>query len=178
MTSSPRGVRTGGYAVGTSESLAQTTLQWLPSLPLILLPQTMSLACVDAVVGKLLSRSWSTGRHEMRDQRLEHQVPQLRDETQDSEVVVIVDHANWNAVCAAVVVELLLKEHFPMLAFARPQDDLLDITKTVLVLCSNGCFSRPLFVKQLFQARALAVGVIPIVAETNFQFPTTAWYLS
>ena len=70
------------------------------------------------------------GRHEMTDQRLEHQIPELRDATQ--EVVVVVDHTNWKAVCVAVIAELLLKAHFPMLALPRPQDELPEITKIVL----------------------------------------------
>ena len=81
---------------------------------------------------------------------------------------------NWKTVCA-VLVELLLTAHFPMLALPRPQDDLPEITKIVLVICSSLCFFRPVLVKQLLQARALGVGVIRVIAETSFQFPTHAW---
>ena len=43
-------------AYGISEEMARTTLLWLASRPVILLPSTMSVACADAVAGKLVGR--------------------------------------------------------------------------------------------------------------------------
>ena len=43
-------------AYGISEEMARATLLWLASRPVILLPSTMSVACADAVAGKLVGR--------------------------------------------------------------------------------------------------------------------------
>ena len=39
-------------------------------------------------------------------------------------------------------------------------------------MSSNGCFQKPRFVRQLFQAEQLGIGAIPIIVDDSFQFPS------
>mmetsp|Transcript_24442 Transcript_24442/g.64284 ORF Transcript_24442/g.64284 Transcript_24442/m.64284 type:complete len:92 (+) Transcript_24442:127-402(+) len=85
---------------------------------MIFLPWTMSVACADAVAGKLVVRGTGDGvcaRHDHRRKRRslgdEHQVlDSVADVAMpDScEVVSVADHSNWQAVCTAFVLKELL----------------------------------------------------------------------
>ena len=57
-----------------------------------------------------------------------------------------------------------------------PDESLLEGTTSLLVVCSTGCFQRPSFVRQLFEAEARGVVAIPIIADGSFQFPSDAMY--
>jgi len=120
---------------------------------------------------------------EPRAARVEHHVTGVLSDSsvhEVSEVVAVVDHTNWEAVCAAFVVQELLKQEFPLESLVPqvlgPLDSIPRKTSMMLVICSNGCFQRAEFVRQLFEGQALMVKVVPIVAHANFQFPTSAFY--
>ena len=57
-----------------------------------------------------------------------------------------------------------------------PDEPLPESTTTVLVVCSNGCFQTPGFVRQLLQAESRRVGAIPIVVDGSFSFPSEFMY--
>ena len=128
------------YGIGLE--MVQHTLWWLGTRPRIVLPCAMSLAGVDAVVGKLISRRG--GRDEMatvacmestttipdteesgvaeggtrwrQPQRVSHQVvePYRWLTPATVSVVSIVDHSNQESVCTALLVKELLKTFFPL----------------------------------------------------------------
>ena len=54
----------------------------------------------------------------------------------------------------------------------RQDEDLPEITTTVLVVCSNGCFQDRSFVRLLLQADSSALGALPIIVDGSFQFPS------
>ena len=175
-----------------SEAMVKETFNWLRGLPRILLPQQITRASMVAVVGRLTMRT--SGKHERSpvegvssqvssDQEAEfvqHQVSSIPDSAAASQVAALVDHSNQEAVCTAFLIQELLKAHFPLLDLVpyilTEQDDISSFTTTVLVICSNGCFQRKAFVRQLFQAASAEVGVITVVVEQNFRFPTEAFY--
>ena len=43
-------------------------------------------------------------------------------------------------------------------------------------MSSNGCFQRPSFVRQLFQAASRGIGAITVIVDASFQFPSDAFY--
>ena len=57
-----------------------------------------------------------------------------------------------------------------------PDESLPESTTSLLVVCSTGCFQRPSFVRQLFEAETRGVVAIPIIADGGFQFPSDAMY--
>ena len=46
----------------------------------------------------------------------------------------------------------------------------------MLVVCSNGCFQTPGFVRQLLQAESRGVAAIPIIVDGSFRFPSEPMY--
>jgi len=96
------------------------------------------------------------------------------------QVAAMVDHSSLEAVCTALLIRELLKGHFPLLDLVPHilgQEEVLTArTKVLLVVCSNGCFQQRPFVDQLFQAASVRAGVITVVAEQSFRFPTEAFY--
>ena len=44
------------------------------------------------------------------------------------------------------------------------------------MVCSNGCFQRPSFVRQLFQAQSRGIKAVPIIVDGSFQFPSETFY--
>ena len=94
-------------------------------------------------------------------------------------VVTIVDHANQESVCTALLVRELLKRFFFLTGPGHvlgPEEHLPASVTTVLVMSSNGCLQRPSFVRQLFQAEARGIGAIPIIVDDSFQFPSDALF--
>jgi len=94
-------------------------------------------------------------------------------------VVSIVDHSNQESVCTALLVGELLKRFFPLTAAGHvlgPEESLPTSVTTLLVMCSNGCFQKPSFVRQLLQTKANGIGAIPIIVEERFQFPSDALF--
>ena len=89
-------------------------------------------------------------------------------------VVSIVDHTTQESVCTAILLKEMLKPHCPLTGAGHvlgADEGLPDSTTIVLAVCSNGCFQKPFFVRQLFEAEARSLTVIPIVADSSFQFP-------
>ena len=128
---------------GISLELVQTTLWWLGTRPCIVLPRAISLAGVDAVVDKLVSRSQE--RHEMTTVAfVRSTINSHEEEHEDNEetlvrhwrsgqtvshfvaepsrslmraevpVVSIVDHSNQESVRTTLLVRELLKRFFPL----------------------------------------------------------------
>ena len=189
---------------GISLEMAQTTLWWLGIRPCIVLPRAISLAGVDAVVEKLVSRR--QGRNEMAtvtfmrstvnsaEENEETQICQWRPGatvshfvTEASQsltpatvlVVSIVDHCNQESMCTALLVRELLKKYSPLSGAGyvlEPHENLPASVTAVLVMSSNGCFQRPNFVRQLFQAEARGIGAIPIIVDESFRFPSDALF--
>ena len=184
---------------GISLEMAQETLWWLGARPWIVLPRAISVAGVDAVVAKLVSRR--QGRDEMATvasvlstierpeedeeevsrwrpwQTISHQViePSQWSTPATVPVVSIVDHSNQESVCTALLVKELLKRFFPLTGAGHvlgPAEALPTGATTLLVMSSNGCFQKPHFVRQLFQAEARGIGAIPIIVDDSFQFPS------
>ena len=94
-------------------------------------------------------------------------------------VVSIVDHSSQESVCTALLVRELLKKIFPFTGpgpLLGPDEDLPASATTLLVMCSNGCFLKPAFVRQLFQAEARGMGAIPIIVDEGFHFPSDALF--
>jgi len=98
----------------------------------------------------------------------------------ECEVVSVVDHSNNEAVCAALIVRELLIPYYPLLSkvphVLGRDEDVPTGVRTVLVICSTGCFHQPSFVRQLFQVEALGAGAVPVVVETGFRFPSHTWF--
>ena len=94
-------------------------------------------------------------------------------------VVSIVDHTNQESVCTALLVRELLKRFFP---FTGPghvlghDEHLPESTTLLLVMSSNGCFQRPSFVRQLFQAEKRGIGAVPIIVDDRFQHPSDVFF--
>ena len=44
------------------------------------------------------------------------------------------------------------------------------------MVCSSGCFQRPSFVRQLFQAQSRGIRAVLIIVDGNFQFPSEPFY--
>ena len=94
-------------------------------------------------------------------------------------LVSIVDHRNLESVCTALIVQELLKTRYPLTGAGHvvgPDESLPEGTTSLLVVCSTGCFQRPSFVRQLFEAETRGVVAIPIIADGSFQFPSDAMY--
>ena len=94
-------------------------------------------------------------------------------------VVSIVDHTNQESVCTALLVRELLKSFFPLSGPGHvlgPDENVPTNATLLLVISSNGCFQRPGFVHQLFQAERLGIGAIPIILGDVFHFPSEAFF--
>ena len=79
-------------------------------------------------------------------------------------LVSIVDHRNLESVCTALLVQELLKTRYPLTGAGHvvgPDESLPEGTTSLLVVCSTGCFQRPSFVRQLFEAEARGVVATP-----------------
>jgi hypothetical protein len=46
----------------------------------------------------------------------------------------------------------------------------------LLVTCSNGCFASPFVAKSLLRAAEIGVGVLPVISEESFRFPTKSFF--
>jgi len=194
---------------GISIDMAQQTLWWLGTRPWIVLPRSISSAGVDGVVEKLVSRRRGTREmstvsfvtstvsstiNEVSEENEETIVNQWRSGPTVSHlvtepvewstpaavtVVSIVDHANQESVCTALLVRELLKSFFPLSGPGHvlgPNENLPQNATLLLVMSSNGCFQRPGFVRQLFQAEHLGIGAIPIIVDGGFHFPSDAFF--
>jgi len=177
---------------GISLELVQATLRWLPGLPQIVMPQDITLACVDAVVEKLVvrrggkceaasvpgivSEKTQTASDSVGDVFWKHRV-QLLDDTASPagcRVVAVVDHSNSEVLCTAHVITELLKVHCPRMTkvshvLGRGEHVSEDV-RIVLVICSTSCFHQTSFVRQLVEAAARGVQILAITAE-NFKAP-------
>ena len=94
-------------------------------------------------------------------------------------VVSVVDHTNQEAVCTALLVRELLKKFFPLTGPGHvlgPEENLPRNATMLLVMSSNGCFQRPYFVRQLFQAERLGIGAIPVIVDDSFRFPSDLFF--
>ena len=88
-------------------------------------------------------------------------------------------HRNLESVSTALLVQELLKTRYPLTGAGHvvgPDESLPESTTSLLVVCSTGCFQRPSFVRQLFEAETRGVVAIPIIADGSFQFPSDAMY--
>ena len=177
---------------GINEAMAKDTFKWLQGLPRILLPQQINKACMNAVVARLIGRKG--GKHELslvqgmsnrqstisEGAFIEHNVTSTPEASTTCEVAALVDHFNQESVCTTLLIREFLKAHFPLLdllpRILGPEDDLTKASKVLLVICSSECFQRKAFVRQLFQAASVGVGVITVVAEQSFRFPTEDFY--
>lgn len=92
-------------------------------------------------------------------------------------VVSVVDHSNWEAVCAALIIQELMKPFSPLLCMVPhvlgADETMSDAVTIVLVICSSGCFQRAAFVQQLMEAASRRAGVVPIIIEKSFDIPKT-----
>ena len=82
-------------------------------------------------------------------------------------------------VCEAIVLVELLKRHLPLTlrsAVLGPNETITETTTTLLVVCSNGCFQKPSFVRQLFQAQSHGIRAVPIIVHGSFLFPSEPFY--
>ena len=191
---------------GISLQMTQETLWWLGTRPWIVLPRSINSGGVDAVVEKLVGRKKgrkematvpsvlsiinSYGHDENEENEVCHWRPRETVSHLVSEprgwsapaavtVVSIVDHTNQESVCAALLVRELLKRFFPLTGPGHvlgPDENLPASATLLLVMSSNGCFQRPSFVRQLFQAASRGIGAIPVIVDDSFQFPSDALY--
>lgn len=192
---------------GVSVPMVKDTLRWLPSCPRVQLPQNLTLAVVDAVAGKLVSRQ--RGRLEMSPQRgieshrvsrarkssptcslaedvgdiphVVHRVQDLADPVADTrcQIAVIVHSKNWDAVCAAHMVQKMLIPYLPptlewMVHVVSDDEALPHDLSILVVICTNGCFFSAPFARKLLQAEGAGAHLIPVVAEPQFRFPSDA----
>ena len=191
---------------GISLQMTQETLWWLGTRPWIMLPRSINSGGVDAVVEKLVGRKKgrqemgtvpsvlsvinSHGHHEEEENEVCHWRSRKTVSHLVSEptrwfapaavtVVSIVDHTNQESVCTALLVRELLKRFFPLTGPGHvlgPDENLPASATLLLVMNSNGCFQRPGFVRQLFQAASRGIGAIPVIVDASFQFPSDAFY--
>ena len=186
---------------GINVGKAQEALRWLRTQPSIHLPQQLSLVTMDVVAGKLVSRQ--QGRYAFSGHRgiesrsvshelatpntisgsvatrhAEHYVQDLVDpvEMPTCRVAAIVDMADREAVCAALLFEEmlvhLLLNSWEQVPFIIPEDsDVPANVDVVLIVCTNGCFHSPPFVRQVLAADETGVHFIPVVAVEHFRFP-------
>ena len=164
-------------AYGISLDMVQDTMRWLRELPQIVLPSALDMPSVDAVVSKLVSRRH--GQEEMKpvenllsnvvcvegagNVNLHHVSPKALKKASQAAVVSIVDDTVQEALCAAFLLKEFLKEYFPLSEAGHvlgPNESLPETTTTLLVVCSNGCFQRPSFVRHLFEAEARGIGAV------------------
>lgn len=174
---------------GISVGMTQETLSWLSGLPTILLERTVTLSCINAVTAKLVARQGRkcetvpepgmTVREEQETQSSHVFLRPVRDflGVPDScSVFFLVDHANLEAVCTALIVEELLQKRASLQEngshIVAEGDEIAETAKTIVVVCSNGCFLQAGFARQLCRAAELSAGIVPIVAEGGFRFPT------
>ena len=186
---------------GISIEMAKQTLWWLGTRPCVVLPRSISATGVDAVVEKLVCRR--KGRREMAtvssirsiiDEQEENAASHWRSRQAISHlvsepvgwstpaavaVVSIVDHTNQESVCTALLVRELLKRFFPLTGPGHvlgPDENLPESATLLLVMSSNGCFQRPSFVRQLFQAERRGIGALPIIVDDRFQYPSDVFF--
>jgi len=174
---------------GIHVEMAQDTLRWLLVRPQIVLPHAMTMAGVDATVAKLIQRKH--GRTETVSVVGVLSVEEGCDKVcvthtesrlappPTLEVVSVVDHRTQESVCAALLLQDLLQRHYPLMGtgyVVGPDECLPESATTVLVVCSNGCFQTPGFVRQLLQAESRGVAAIPIIVDGSFRFPSEPMY--
>ena len=190
---------------GISLQMTQETLWWLGTRPWIVLPRSINSCGVDAVVEKWSAerkenRRWppchpcyrsSKHGHDENEKSevchwrsrntVSHLVSEPRGWSAPAAVTVvsIVDHTNQESVCTALLVCELLKRFFPLTGPGHvlgPDENLPASATLLLVMSSNGCFQRPSFVRQLFQAASRGIGAIPVIVDASFQFPSDAFF--
>lgn len=199
---------------GISLAMARGTLQRLSTRRQVILPPSITLECMQSVVGHLVDRKlhkrtsssdagvsvkfevacssvvpvpstsrdvWARGLSEEPESHSNCLMVHVQqDLSRECEVVSVVDHSNNEAVCAALIVRELLIPYYPLLSkvphVLGRDEDVPKGVRTVLVICSTGCFHQPCFVRQLFQVEALGAGAVPVVVETGFRFPSDTWF--
>jgi len=187
---------------GISVDMVRKTLDWLSTRPRIVLPCRTTLSSMQSVSDKLTKRRCgkvetvsvsgmrtvdvsdcmgvvvSSGSDLRADAVLECHLQDGAPDVQAHKgrtVVSIVDHANDEAVCAALIIQRLLQVHFPLgtkvpYVVARCDDIPLDVTMA-LVICSNGCFQQAQVVRHLLQAHAGGSGCFQSSWMQHFVFP-------
>ena len=187
------------YGIGLD--IVRETLHWLRTRPRVVLPRRTTLSSMQSVADRLVKRRGgnmeqvSVGgmrtvyvgdclsvvenpgfelRASVFEHRVQHEAPHVP-VPKGSMVVSIVDHANDEAVCAAFIIERLLRVHFPLGTQAphmlASSDHIPTGVTAELVICSNGCFQQAQVVRHLLQAHAMGVRVLPVYRGVRFPLP-------
>ena len=172
---------------GISLDMILATLKWLPGFPQITLPKSMTLACVVIVVDMLIARKGGNCdganvpgivSENARGGEAARQRMQLLTDGRpplSCQVVSVVDHSNSEAVCTAHILRELLTTHCPLMTkvphVIGADEHVADDVHMVLMICSNGCFRRGCFVRQVVEAAALGARILPILVEEGCHIP-------
>ncbi|CAK0827346.1 unnamed protein product [Prorocentrum cordatum] len=99
----------------------------------------------------------------------------------EASYLILVDYKKNYAICTALIVKELLiaecqgrAERIPQLV---PHSSQVPVTAMFLmIICTTDCLRNPMFAKGIMYAAEIGVGVLPIIAETSFQFPMSVLY--
>ena len=95
----------------------------------------------------------------------------------ETAIPILADMSNSEALCAAHILQKVLMPHFihDMMLMPRVLEasNILSLSATSLVLmCSNGCFHHPQFIRLLLEAADLRTSWVPVLQDEGFRFPS------
>jgi hypothetical protein len=154
---------------GIDLPMIQESLRWLRTLPSFKLPTLVEPKEVQQLVN-LVSENGSHGV------KVSDLTFHKSDAATTTETAMVVDRANSEAVCAAYILKALLTPlclHDPKMqpTIILSGEDVPSTTKTLIVVCSTGCFEQKDMISSLLSAAELTVRCLPIVQEDSFRFP-------
>jgi len=161
---------------GITQEMIAAALQWARMLPCITFPSSVSEE-VTLDLAELLVKKRRLGELKWRESPW-----------RATEVCICVDHANNEAISAALCLQKML---LPMLALANSDllpwilpeatavgfpalTNLARGSRSVVLLCTTGCLESPSFLETISGMATTSPPTMPAVAEEAFRFPAKA----
>eukprot|EP00930_Biecheleria_cincta_P022678 TRINITY_DN16531_c0_g1_i1.p1 TRINITY_DN16531_c0_g1~~TRINITY_DN16531_c0_g1_i1.p1 ORF type:complete len:1023 (+),score=128.73 TRINITY_DN16531_c0_g1_i1:127-3069(+) len=151
---------------GIDLPMVQNMLHWMQKQKTIYLPESLS----ENVVADLC-------KHIISGQSGSISPPKPPAANLNSEVVILADQTNMQAVSTAYILSKMLTPHFAHNPVMLPKvwqegQTVLGSLKAMLVICTNGAFEQLTFLNQLIRAEELDALPLPILSSETFRFPT------
>jgi len=162
---------------GMTLTWVQDTFRWLGSQPELVMPEKPSKHTIDHLTARLVQTP-DTSKQELLAEA---------DGLPDTNVFVVLDHENFEAIATGHILCMLLKEHFIQEHFIHDVGNLPFIlpreTKwpprgdSLMLLCTRGCLQQEFVLRAIGSTAQSAERLLPILADEDFCFPKQGAFL-
>ncbi|CAK0909838.1 unnamed protein product [Prorocentrum cordatum] len=102
-------------------------------------------------------------------------------DVQHAAYLILVDYKRNDAICTGLIVKELLTKECEGFSERIPQllprsSQVPAVGKVLMIVCTTDCLRNPMVAKAIMQSAELGLGILPIIGESGFQFPTQALF--